>query len=348
MALEVDIEKQAGGFHLQAAFSCEEEFLGILGPSGCGKSMTLKCIAGIERPDRGRIVLDGRTLFDSEKKINLTPQQRHVGYLFQNYALFPNMTVKQNILCGLHTEKDRVKKEKEAGRILDLLQIRDIQDHRPAQLSGGQAQRAALGRILVNRPQLLMLDEPFSALDAHLRLKLQMELKALLTGYGRGILMVTHDRDEAFRMCEKLGVIHQGRMLTVKKTKELFADPGSRQAAALTGCKNIVSAVKTGEYEVLVPEWDIHLTTGTPVRDDLRAIGIRAHYFNPKTPVNSFPVRFGREMEEPFEWVSEFRYEQQDPASPAVWWRYAKEKRPSRRPEQLGIAPANILLLYDE
>ncbi|MBO7709111.1 MAG: ATP-binding cassette domain-containing protein [Lachnospiraceae bacterium] len=348
MALEVDIEKQAGDFHLKAAFSCGEEFLGILGPSGCGKSMTLKCIAGIERPDRGRIVLDGRILFDSEKKINLTPQQRHVGYLFQNCALFPNMTLRQNILCGLHGEKDRVKKEREADRILDLLQIRDIQHLRPAQLSGGQAQRAALGRILVNRPQLLMLDEPFSALDTHLRLKLQMDLKELLAGYGRGILMVTHDRGEAFRMCGKIGVMTHGRMLAVKKTKELFADPGSRQAAALTGCKNIVTAEKTGEYEVFVPEWDIRLVTGTPVRDSLRAIGIRAHYFNPKTPVNSFPVRFGREMEEPFEWVSEFRYERQDPSSPAVWWRYAKDKRLTVKPERLGVAPANILLLYDE
>ena len=348
MALEVDIEKQAGDFHLKAAFSCGEEFLGILGPSGCGKSMTLKCIAGIERPDRGRIVLDGRILFDSEKKINLTPQQRHVGYLFQNCALFPNMTLRQNILCGLHGEKDRVKKEREADRILDLLQIRDIQHLRPAQLSGGQAQRAALGRILVNRPQLLMLDEPFSALDTHLRLKLQMNLKELLAGYGRGILMVTHDRGEAFRMCGKIGVMTQGRMLTVKKTKELFADPGSRQAAVLTGCKNIVTAEKTGEYEVFVPEWDIRLVTGAPVGNGLRAIGIRAHYFNPKTPFNSFPVRFGREMEEPFEWVSEFRYERQDPSCPAVWWRYAKDKRLTVKPERLGVAPANILLLYDE
>ncbi len=348
MALEVDIEKQAGEFHLKTAFSCGEEFLGILGPSGCGKSMTLKCIAGIERPDRGRIVLDGKALFDSERKINLPPQQRHVGYLFQNNALFPNMTVRQNILCGLHGEKDKQKREKETDRILDLMQIREIQNLRPTQISGGQAQRTALGRILVNRPQLLMLDEPFSSLDSHLRLKLQMELKDLLADYGRGILMVTHDRDEAFRMCGKIGVMNQGSMLTVKRTKELFADPGTRQAASLTGCKNIVPARKTGEYEVFVPEWNIHLTTGKPVGDDLTAIGIRAHYFNPKTPVNRFPIRIAREMEEPFEWVSEFRYEEQESDSPSVWWRYAKEKRMQVPPPQLGVAPANILLLYDE
>ena len=111
MALEVDIEKNAGDFHLRVSFCSDEEFLGILGPSGSGKSMTLKCIAGIEKPDRGRIVLNGNTLYDSEKGIHLPPQKRHVGYLFQSYALFPNMTVKQNILCGLHDEKDRKKKE---------------------------------------------------------------------------------------------------------------------------------------------------------------------------------------------------------------------------------------------
>lgn len=348
MALEVDIEKRAGGFHLRTAFSSGEEFLGILGASGCGKSMTLKCIAGIEKPDRGRIVLDGRVLFDSEQGIDLPVQKRRVGYLFQNYALFPNMTVRQNILCGLHYEKDRRKKEEEADRVLELLQLKELETLRPSSLSGGQAQRAALGRILVNRPDLLMLDEPFSALDTHLRLKLQMDLKTLLSGYGKGILMVTHNRDEAFRMCERIGIMSRGRMLTVKKTKELFADPGSREAAVITGCKNIARARKTGEYEVFVPEWNVRLTTGKAVRDDLEAVGIRAHYFHPGTPRNAYPVTFVREMEEPFEWVSEFRYEGQDPASPAVWWRYSKEKRPARLPERLGISPANILLLYPE
>ncbi len=348
MALEVDIEKRAGDFHLRVSFCSGEEFLGILGPSGSGKSMTLKCIAGIEKPDRGRIVLDGNVLYDSERGIHLPPQRRHVGYLFQTHALFPNMTVKQNILCGLHDEKDRQKKEDLVREMLRLLQLESTASLRPHQLSGGQAQRAALGRILVNRPDLLMLDEPFSALDAHLRLKLQMELKSLLNGYGRGVLMVTHDRDEAFRMCSRIGIMDDGRMLSVRKTKELFADPGTVAAASLTGCKNIAAARKTGEKEVFVPEWNIRLDTAAPVKDNLRAVGLRAHYFHPETPANSYPVTVVREMEEPFERVAEFRYAGQAPDSPAVWWRYSKEKRPARYPDRLGIAPANILLLYDE
>ena len=346
MALEVDIEKRAGSFHLRAAFSCETETLGILGASGSGKSMTLKCIAGIEKPDRGRIILDGRVLFDSDQKINLPPQARRVGYLFQHYALFPGITVRQNILCGLHAEKDKRKREERADAMMEMLQISGISSLRPEALSGGQAQRTALGRILVSEPDLLMLDEPFSALDAHLRLKLQAELKNLLSGYTGGIILVTHDRDEAFRMCDRLGVMEQGRMDTVKKTKELFADPETRAAALLTGCKNIVPAEKTGEREVFVPDWGIHLTTGKPVRDSLKAVGIRAHDFHPEEEANRFPVTILQEMEEPFEWISEFRYREQNGVCPPVWWRYPREARPPASPEALGVAPADVLLLY--
>lgn len=347
MALEVDIEKRLGSFHLRTAFSCGREFMGILGASGCGKSMTLKCIAGIEKPDRGRIVLDSRVLFDSEKRINLPPQQRRVGYLFQDYALFPGMTVRENILCGLHREKDKQKREKRTEDMLELLRLQEVASLLPEALSGGQAQRTALGRILVNEPDLLMLDEPFSALDSYLRLKLQTELKALLAGYDRGILMVTHDRDEAFRMCDRLGVMEQGQMQAVKGTKELFSDPETRAAAVLTGCKNIAEAQKTGEHEVIVPEWGIRLTTGKLVRDDLKAVGIRAHDFHPDTKENRFSVRILRETEEPFEWISEFRYEHQAAGSPAVWRRYPREFRTSEPPKQLGVAPADVLLLYE-
>ena len=345
MTLEVDIEKRAGDFHLRTAFSCEREWLGILGPSGCGKSMTLRCVAGLEKPDRGRIVLNGRVLFDSERGIDLPPQKRRVGYLFQNYALFPGMSVRQNILCGLHAERDRKRREARAEEIMALLQLRDIADLRPEALSGGQAQRTALGRILVNAPDLLMLDEPFSALDTHLRLRLQMELRRLLSDYSGGILLVTHDRDEAFRMCDRLGVMERGRMLAVKPTRELFANPETVAAALLTGCKNIAPAQKTGEREVCVPEWNVRLTVGQPVRENLVAVGIRAHDFRPEVPDNRFPVRILREMEEPFAWVSEFCYDGRANDA-ALWWRYPRELRPKELPEALGVLPENVLLLY--
>ena len=347
MSLIVDIHRQLGSFALEANFEAENGVTCLLGASGCGKSFTLKCIAGIEKPDRGHIELDGVVLFDSEKHINLPPQKRQVGYLFQNYALFPNMTVRQNILCGLHREKDRKERERRLGEMLTLMQLEGLENHRPAQLSGGQQQRVALARILVNQPRMLMLDEPFSALDAHLRDSLKIELRDMLQQYGREVLMVTHSREEAYNMSSRIAVMDRGKLLDMKDTKELFANPGSVPAAVLTGCKNIVAANMCGEFEVEVPEWGIRLQTAEPVGGNLKAIGIRAHYFSPAARQIRFPIVYAEEMEEPFEVILQFRYAAQQPGSPPVWWRLAKDKKPQQFPAELGIAPANILLLYE-
>lgn len=347
MSLHVDIRKRLGSFTLDAAFTAERGITSLLGASGCGKSMTLKCIAGIEKPDEGVIELDGRMLFDSSKGINLPPQARRVGYLFQNYALFPNMTVRPNILCGLNREKDRAVKEKRLREIVKMMQLEGLEGRKPAQLSGGQQQRVALARILVNDPQILLLDEPFSALDGHLRDSLKVEMRDLLERFGREVLMVTHDRNEAYNMSREIAVMDAGRLLTIKPTKALFADPGSVQAAILTGCKNIARARKLDEHLVEVPEWDIRLETKQRVGDGLCAVGLRAHYFNPSAAQNRFPVRFVEEMEEPFETIIHFRYASQSESSPAVWWRLAKDKKPPQFPAELGIAAANILLLYE-
>ena len=149
MALHVDIEKTLGSFHLKVKFEAGNHVLALLGASGCGKSMTLKCIAGIETPDRGRIVLDGTTLFDSEERVNLPPQRRRVGYLFQQYALFPNMTVAQNIACGVREKKDA---RAQVEEMIWAMHLEGLEHKKPHQLSGGQQQRAALARILVNAP----------------------------------------------------------------------------------------------------------------------------------------------------------------------------------------------------
>ena len=346
MSLIVDIYKELGSFILDVQFEAENGITCLLGASGCGKSYTLKCIAGIEKPDRGHIELDGVVLFDSEKKINLPPQKRKVGYLFQNYALFPNMTVRQNILCGLKKEKDSAVKEKKLQDMLKLMQLEGLEKHKPAQLSGGQQQRVALARIMVNEPRLLMLDEPFSALDAHLRDSLKIELRDMLQNYGREVLMVTHSREEAYNMSSRIAVMDKGKLLGMKDTKELFLDPGSVPAAILTGCKNIADARKIDEYEVEVPSWGVRLKTAQPVRDDLKAIGIRAHFFNVSAPNNRNKVVYQEEMEEPFEMIIQFRFENQTPDSPPVWWRMTKDRKPQQFPQELGVAPVNILLLY--
>lgn len=344
MALSVDIRKALGNFHLAVQFDAGDETLALLGASGCGKSVTLKCIAGILTPDEGHIELDGVTLYDSASRINLPPQRRQVGYLFQQYALFPNMTVRQNIAAAV---RDKARRQTEVAEKLRQFRLEAVADQKPGQLSGGQQQRCALARILASEPTAILLDEPFSALDSHLRDQLQLQTKALLAQFGKPVLLVTHSRDEAYRLCGQIAVVDQGRFLALKETKALFADPGSVQAARLTGCKNIAEARKTGDYELEVPAWGVRLRTAQPVADGVRAVGIRAHYFNSRATQNRYPVRFTGEMEEPFEVILQFRYAGQDPAAPDLWWRIPKDRRPQALPEAFGVAPANVLPLYD-
>lgn len=349
MSLTVNIRKDYGEFRLDVNFSTNGGILGLLGASGSGKSRTLNCIAGIDKPDSGRIELNGKVLFDSEHHIDLPPQKRRVGFLFQNYALFPNMTVRQNILCGMHGEKDHARKEEKLRRTVALLGLEGLENRRPYALSGGQQQRAALARILVSEPELLLLDEPFSALDSHLRERLQMELRGLLAEFGRDVLLVTHSRDEAYCLCENIAVLDAGRVAAHKPTAALFADPGCPAAAVLTGCKNIVPAQKCGEFAVQIPDWGICLQTGVPVRDGVQAVGIRAHAFYPAVPggaPNAFAVEKCGEMAEPFERVFSFRFAGQSPAAQLVWWRMPTTDCPDVFPAALALNPMDVMLLY--
>ena len=173
-----------------------------------------------------------------------------------------------------------------------------------------------------------------------------IEMRDVLSNFGREVIMVTHSRDEAYNMSREIAVMDSGKLLTKNKTKALFADPGSVPAAILTGCKNIASAEKRGEHEVYIPEWGVTLTTAQSVGDNIKAIGIRAHYFNSTAPTNRFAVEYIEEMEEPFEWIIEFRPRTAAADAQGVWWRLSKDKRPQSFPAELGIAPANILLLY--
>lgn len=348
MSLDVQIEKRLGDFLLKVDFKCDGEPIAVLGASGCGKSMTLKCIAGIIKPDKGRIVLNGRVLFDSEQKIDLPPQKRKVGYLFQNYALFQNMTVEQNIGCGIHEVKDKALRQKAIADMVNKMQLNGLEKHKPSQLSGGQQQRVALARILVGNPEILMLDEPFSALDSYLRDQLLTEVKKLLKDFHKDVLMVTHNRDEAYSMCSELIIMDQGHICTQGKMKAVFADPKTVPGAILTGCKNIYVARKAGDTTVEITDLGVVMEAGLPVKDNLCAVGMRAHYFNSKAQTNVFDVILDEEVESPFEWTIKFRYPNQKEDTPSVWWRMTKEKKTQQFPKQLGIAPANLLLLYSE
>ena len=261
MSLYVDIEKRLGAFRLRSHFEAQDEALALLGASGCGKSMTLKCIAGIVTPDRGRIVLNDRVLFDSERRIDLTPQQRHVGYLFQQYALFPNMTVEQNILCGLREGSGAEKRARLAEK-LRMFRLDGLEKRYPAQLSGGQQQRVALARILCSEPQAILLDEPLSALDSYLKWNLELELSDLLADFCGPIVWVSHDRGECFRNCRNVCVMENGETGAVTPMEELLRHPATISAARLAGCKNFFRA-EARSGGVYLPDWDMTLPMKT-------------------------------------------------------------------------------------
>ncbi len=345
MSLEVHIEKKLDGFTLRADFAAGNSSTALLGASGCGKSMTLRCIAGIVKPDRGRILLDGRVLFDSEKHIDLPPQQRGVGLLFQNYALFPNMTVEQNLLCGLKAEKDPAARRTACAEMLKAMRLESLAKRYPAQLSGGQQQRTALARILVGKPRILMLDEPFSALDSYLREEVEGEVGSLLATFAGTALLVTHNRDEAYRLCRDMIILHEGQVLRTGATKEVFADPGSIAAARLTGCKNILPCTRLDEHTVRLTGWNAAVTLALPVPEGCTAVGIRAHDLAPCPPgtPNSIPVKALSTSENPFDWNLICTSPE---GTERLWWKVSKTtlSAPAPLPPQSLWAPPESIM----
>lgn len=297
MALTVDIEKRLGGFSLEVDFETEGEPTALLGASGCGKSMTLKCIAGIERPDRGRVVLNGRVLYDSERRIDLPPQKRRVGYLFQQYALFPNMTVEKNIEAGVRDRKNR--REIVEGQ-LRLFRLGEVRRLRPWQLSGGQQQRVALARILASEPEMLLLDEPFSALDSHLRWELELELMELLKKFGGDVLLVSHRQEEVYRFCRRVSVLAEGRSEPAIPVEELFEKPGTLSAAILSGCRNFSRIERLDSRHGRCLDWGVVLETASPIPENAAFFGIRGqHLAAGKGGGNAVSCRVFRVVEDP-------------------------------------------------
>lgn len=301
MALSVNIEKKLGNFYLKVKFEAGNEILSILGASGCGKSMTLKCIAGIEKPDKGKIVLDGVTLFDSENRINLPPQKRKVGYLFQQYALFPGMTVEQNIACGV---RDKNRKESIVQEMIQTMNLTGMEKKKPYQLSGGQQQRAALARILANEPEVLLLDEPFSALDSFLRFQLEREVHGIMRNFGKMVILVSHDRDEVFRLSDSIATMRDGEIDIVGEKQEVFKNPKTRNGAMLTGCKNISPAKIIDAEHIYINDWDMTLLVPA-VDETIKYAGIRMHDIQmaDKLEENCIVCDVTGEIENPFSYT---------------------------------------------
>lgn len=280
MPIQVSIKKDFGSFILDVNFEADNEVMALLGASGCGKSMTLKCIAGVVSPDEGRIVVNGTTLFDSKERINLSPQKRRIGLLFQNYALFPNRTVEQNILPILSLGKRKRNITERFRSLIHKFHIDGLENHYPAQLSGGQQQRVALARIMASDPSIIMLDEPLSALDSYLRWQLEEELRRILEDFEGATLYVSHNRDEVFRLCKKVCVMHEGRTERVRSVRELFESPDTLASSLLSGCKNYSRAERLDEHTVRAIDWNNNFKCTAKLTENVGYIGVRAHHIN--------------------------------------------------------------------
>ncbi|MFL0198258.1 sulfate/molybdate ABC transporter ATP-binding protein [Clostridium sp. WILCCON 0269] len=279
MGLYLDIEKKFSGFNLNVKFHIKGNIIGLLGASGSGKSMTLRCIAGLETPQEGKILLDEKVLYHRERKINIPSGRRKIGFLFQNYALFPNMTVSENIGFGLSGMPSDRKKQTIYEKI-NMMDLQGLEDRFPAQLSGGQQQRVAIARALAIDPEILLLDEPFSALDSHLRNKMEEKLKDILSEYKGTTIFVSHNRDEIYRICKNIVVMDNGAVEVYGDRNYIFENPGTIAAARLTGCKNISRIKVLDENTLEALDWGCTLKVNKKIEKSQCYVGIRAHYIS--------------------------------------------------------------------
>jgi molybdate transport system ATP-binding protein len=256
--LDVKIRRKLPGFSLDISFSINQEILSILGPSGSGKTMSLQCIAGIVRPDEGYIALNGKVLFDSNKGLNLSTQMRKIGFIFHNYALFPHLTVDENVAYGI-SHLPRIEVTRKVSRLLDSMNISGLGKRFPWQLSSGQQQRVAIARALAPDPELLLLDEPFSALDTVIKERLEFDLAALQRSYKGNMLFVTHDLAQGYKLGSKMAIYNSGSIVQFDHKDKVITAPATSVAARLVGFKNLYEGfiVETNEKYSIVKIGDL-------------------------------------------------------------------------------------------
>lgn len=307
MSLSVSIKKSFPAFTLDVDIEASNETIGWLGESGCGKSLTMRCIAGIETPDEGKIVVNGKTFFEREAgkrpTVNLSPQERKTALLFQNYMLFPNLTVAENVAAGIDRKLPKEERNAQVDAELKRFGLDGFGKRYPSQLSGGQQQRVALARMLAAKPDILMLDEPFSALDAHLKGVLEQNLAGLFETFHGTILYVSHDIDEALRFCDRIAVIEKGHVMEVSTGNNLVNNPQSAASIRLSGCKNTTPAHRIDDHRVFLPAWGIEVETDKPAPENLTYMGVRAFFLErAKEPGrNTYRVRVVRTSDSRFD-----------------------------------------------
>lgn len=338
MSLYLDIHKKFSGFNLDVSLDVGDETLAVLGASGSGKSLTLSCIAGIVKPDEGKIIIDGVTVFDSVKRINIPPQKRKTGLMFQDYALFPNMTAEENIRVS------RRNCANEADELIRRFGLEGVRNLLPSQLSGGQKQRTALARTLFSRPKILMLDEPFSALDSYLRFQTERELSEVFREFCGTVILVSHNMEESYRLCGKIAVIHGGHVEISGAMDEVFSRPKTRHAAILTGCKNISRAERKENGKIFASDWNIELQCAEC--DCAKYIGIRSHNIIHGGGINSFTCRVIQAIENPFSFTVMLLAKEN--AAPIFWeadktlWREIESET-----VRISFPPEKLLMLKE-
>jgi molybdate transport system permease protein len=357
LKLEVEIEKKLADFTLDVAFSASQAPLSILGASGAGKTMLLRCIAGIENPGRGRIVLNHRVLFDSEKRIAVPARDRRVGMLFQNYALFPHRTVAENLGFGIVSD-GRMERDAKVASLVERMHLGGLEARYPRELSGGEQQRAALGRALATDPEALLLDEPLAALDTHLRSQVERQLQDTFAAFRRPTLLVTHNIEEAYRLGENLLVLARGRAVAFGPKDEIFRRPRSAEVARLTGCKNISRAKMNSDGSVDALDWGCRLRVAEAITKTPKYVGIRAHHIDfaegsalRASDKNVFPCRLSQSSETPFRITlfltldSRTDFANEEPLQAEVFKEKWERFRHLPFPWQVRLAPESLFLM---
>ena len=345
--MKVDIVKQMENFRLEVQMEAGREPVALLGGSGSGKSDVLRCIAGTLTPDEGRILLNGKTFFDSSRHINIPPQRRQIGLLLQSHALFPHMTVRQNIAVSVRRKDRRVPETMEK---LHQFHLEEDADKYPRQISVVQRQRTALARIFASEPSMLLLDEPLAALDSYLKSQLEAELQECLSGFEGPVLWASHDRGEIYRNCRYVCVLDHGMSQEPVTVAGLIAHPGTESAARLSGCKNFIDAVARGNNNIYLPKWGVTLRCAYPLPPFLWRVGIRAHQVHLSEPehINAFAVDVVRTVEDVSIMILLLR--PSGAALDAPLLRMELEKSdwlsvPDKRHLTVSIGPQDILLL---
>jgi molybdate transport system permease protein len=319
--------------------------------------MLLRCVAGLERADRGRVTLNDRVLFDSELHIGVPARERRIGMLFQHYALFPHRTVAENVGFGL----PQLTASERGARVLSLIartHLTGLEQRFPRNLSGGEQQRAALARALAVEPEAMLLDEPLSALDTHLRSQMETQLQETFASFRRPVLLVTHNIEEAYRMSKELLVLSRGRVVASGPKETILRRPLTLEVARLTGCKNFsrARAISTSEVEAL--DWGCRLRVTQPIEREPAYVGIRAHMIDflessgaNASRENVFPCKVVRSSETPFRITLFLRLQQAPDNSdePHLQAEVFKEKwerfRERPFPWQVRLSPESLMLL---